>query len=98
MRTVSRRIEKLEDRLRPGNGKPPLLLIVTAAEKMLALDQDRCVQILGECGFLPTAPIGLVNLAEIPAGLDAEELERYLRKHGAETRGFGGDSTEHLYE
>jgi hypothetical protein len=90
MRTVVRRIAKLEDRFWPGNGKPPLLLVVTAAGRELALDQDRCIQILRECGFLPTGPVGLVNLGEIPDGLDAEELERYLREHGAETRGFHG--------
>jgi hypothetical protein len=88
MRTVTRRIGKLEDTLRPGNGKPPLLLIVTAAEKMLALDQDRCVQILRECGFLPTGPVVVVNLAAIPQGLNAERLERFLREHGAETCGL----------
>jgi len=56
----------------------------------LALDQDTCIEILGECGFLPTAPIGVVNLLEIPDGLNAEELERLLREKGAETRGFHG--------
>ena len=90
MRTVTRRIGKLEDTFRPGNGKPQLLLVVTAAGKELALDQDRCIQILRECGFLPTGPVGLVNLGEIPNGLNAEELETYLREHGAETSGFRG--------
>ena len=98
MKTVARRIGKLEDTLRPGNGDPLLLLVVTAAEKRLASDQDRCVQILRECGFLPNGPVGVVNLAVIPHDLDAEELERFLREYGAETRGLGGDSTEHLYE
>ena len=90
MRTVIRRIGELEGTLRPGNGKPPLLLIVTAAEKKLALDQDRCVQILRECGLLPTGPVGVVNLAAIPHGLNAEELETFLREHGGETRGLNG--------
>jgi len=63
---------------------------VTAAETGLALDQDRCVQILRERGFLPTGPIGIVNLAAVPHGLDAEELERFLREHGEETRGLNG--------
>src|SRR4029077_11465518 len=48
------------------------------------------IQILSECGFLPTGPVGLVNLGQIPDGLNAEELERFLRKHGAEIRGFRG--------
>lgn len=91
MKTVTRRIGKLEDTFRPGNGEPLLLLVVTAAEKRLALDQDRCVQILRECGFLPTdGPIGIVNLAAIPHDLDAEELEKFLRERGAETRGLNG--------
>src|ERR1019366_1064020 len=71
-------------------GRALLLLVVTAAEKRLALDQDRCTQILGECGFLPTVPVGVVNLAAIPHGLDAEELEKFLREHGEETRGLNG--------
>ena len=50
--------------------------------------EDRCVQILRECGFLPTGPVGVVNLGDIPEGLNAEELERFLRKNGAETRGL----------
>jgi hypothetical protein len=57
----------------------------------LALDQDRCIEILRECGHLPTGPgFGIVNFCEIPEGLNAKELERYLREDGAETRGFRG--------
>ena len=88
MRTVTRRIGKLEDRFRPGNGEPQLLLVVTAAASELALDQDTCIQILRECRYLPTGPVGLVNLCEIPDHLNAEQLERFLRENGAETRGF----------
>ena len=88
MKTIDSRIRKLEDRFWPGNGKPPLLLVVCQAGWGLALEQDRCIQILGECGFLPTDPVGLVNLCQIPDGLNAEQLERFLRENGAETRGF----------
>ena len=90
MKTIDSRIRKLEDRFWPGNGKPPLLLVVCQAGWGLAFDQDRCVQILGECGFLPTGPVGLVNLGQIRDGLNAEELERFLREDGAETRGLCG--------
>jgi hypothetical protein len=93
MKTVTRRIGKLEDAFGPSNGEPLLLLVVTAAAKRLALDQDRCIQILRECGFLPTGPIGLVNLGHIRDGLNAEELERFLRENGAETSRLGGNST-----
>src|SRR5258707_1137124 len=81
--TINRRIRKLEDRYGLADGKPQLLLVVTLAGRVLALDQDRCIQILRECGLLPTGPVGVVNLGHIPEGLNAEELERYLRKHGA---------------
>ena len=67
-----------------------LLLVVTAAGRGLALDQDRCIQILRECGFLPTGPVGVVNLGQIPEGLNADELEGVLRKDGAETCGLRG--------
>lgn len=52
-----------------------------------ASDQDTCIQILRERGFLPTGPVGVVNLGEIPDGLDAEELEKFPRKDGAEICG-----------
>lgn len=46
------------------------------------------MQILGECGFPPKGPVGVVNLGDIPNGLNAEQLERFLREHGAETCGL----------
>ena len=88
MRTVARRIAKLENQFGIAEGKPQLLLVVTAAGRGLALDQDKCVQILRECGFLPSGPVGLVNLGEIPDGLNAEETERFLRESGAEICGL----------
>ncbi len=89
MKTINGRIRKLEDRLRPTDEKRGNLLVVCLVGWGLALDQDRCLQILDECGFLRTGPrLGLVNLCQIPGGLSAEELERYLRENGAETRGF----------
>lgn len=88
MTTMDRRIRKLEDRVWPGNGKPPLLIVVSEAGRALALDEDRCVQILGECGFLPAGLVGAVHLGNIPKGLNAEELERFLREHGAATCGL----------
>jgi hypothetical protein len=90
MKTIDRRIRKIEERFLPANDKPTLLLVVTSADRVLALEQDRCIQILRECGYLPTGPIGLVNLGQIPVGLNAEELERYLREDGAETCGLRG--------
>jgi hypothetical protein len=88
MRTINGRIRKLEDQFWIGNGRQPILLILCKAGWRLPLDQNRCIQILDESGFLPTGPVGLVNLLELPDGLNAEELERYLRVDGAETCGL----------
>jgi len=84
MKTVTRRIAKLEDRFETAQRETPVLLVMSAAASELALDQNRCIEILRECGHLPTGPgFGIVYLYEIPEGLDAQELEKYLREHGA---------------
>ena len=90
MTAVMRRIRRLEDRFAAADRpRPCLLLVVCRAGWGLALDQDRCIQILGECGFLPTGPAGVVNLGDIPEGLNAAETERFLREKGAEICGLG---------
>jgi hypothetical protein len=79
-----RRLRKLENWHGPADGKPGVLLWLCHAGWGLALDQDMCIHILGECGFLPTGPIGLANLSEIPDGLDAKEAEKFLRENSME--------------
>ena len=91
MRTIARRLQRLEEGFGLGPETEQLLMVVTAADRGLALDQDRCIEILRERGFLPTGPVGVVNLGDIPQGLNADELERFLRKDGAETRGLRSD-------
>ena len=87
MRTIARRLQRLESQFGLGPTEQ-LLLVVTAAGRRLALDQDRCIQILRERGFLPTGPVGVVNLGQIPDGLNAEELETFLREDGADICGL----------
>jgi len=86
MTTVTRRIAKLEDRFWPAAGEPGFLVGVGRAGWGLALDMDTCIEILRECGFLPRSHAGflLVNLCKVPFGLNAEELERFLREKGGE--------------
>jgi hypothetical protein len=83
MKIIESRLRKLEDRLGTGDGKPRLLLVACKAGWGLALDMDRCVEILDECGSLPTGPVGLVSLLGIPEGLNAGHTERFLRDNGA---------------
>jgi len=85
MKTVDRRLCKLEDQYGTGNRNPRLLLVACNAGWGLALDSDTCIKILGECGFLPTGPVGLVNFLDIPEGLNAAQAERFLRESGPRT-------------
>jgi hypothetical protein len=84
MQSLKRRIERLE-RV-PGYGSEGgLQVVVTLAGMELALDSNRCVEILRQSGFLQTGPyFSLIRLGNVPHGLDARELERYLREHGEE--------------
>jgi hypothetical protein len=84
VRAIAKRLRRLEDQFGPADGKPRSLLVVCNAGWGLALDRDTCIQILGEGGFRRTHGMGLVNLCEIPAGLNAEETERFLRENAAE--------------
>src|ERR1035438_9803110 len=67
--TITKRIAKLEDQFGTAGRTPQILHLVCRAGWGLALDQDACVEMLGECGFLPTRRIGIVNLLDIPEGL-----------------------------
>jgi hypothetical protein len=83
MKAIERRLDRLEDRLTP-QGRKQFLIVVTDAQK-LALDSGRCVQILREAGHLDTTSLScVVDLGYIPKGLDAAELEQYLREHGVD--------------
>jgi len=67
--------------------------VISRVERRLALDQDRCIEILGECAVLPAGPaVGVVNLLEVPKGLNAKETERYLRENAAAICGFRGQA------
>jgi hypothetical protein len=90
MKAIGNRIRKLEVRLFPDIGQPQRLWVTVLWGREFALDQDRCIEILGECGFLPNTRFGLVNLCGIPDGLTARELEKYLRTNGTQAPGFGG--------
>ena len=74
MKSVDRRLDRLEDRLAP-RGKNQMLLVVTDAAQKLALDSSRCVQILREAGHLDTRGFSrCVDLGNIPDGLDRKSV------------------------
>lgn len=92
MKAIARRLRRLEDQFGPEDEKQRVLLVMHKAGCRLALDWDRCFHILDECGFLPGHGWSVVYLGHIPDGLNAGELEQYLREHGAEL--FGGRATD----
>jgi hypothetical protein len=83
MKAISKRLCELENRLGIGTRTEQKLWVVTIAGRQLALDEDACVGILRDCGFLPTHRFGVVDLSKIPDGLNAKEMERFLREKGA---------------
>ena len=102
MKAIDNRIRRLQQQLCPAVGQQLLCFVIPAGCE-LALDLNRCREILDECGFLPTGPCGVVNFFGVPHGLNAKDLEAFLRKNGAETRDFaryqrGGGSEGALQE
>ena len=75
MKTVIRRIRRLEDQLGPRDGKAALLITVCNGDWRFALGEERCEQILGECGYLPTYGVGVLSFRKVPDDLTAKELE-----------------------
>ena len=61
MKTVERRLDRLEDRLASKSSKQ-FLIVLTDARRSLALDSDRCVQILREAGHLDTTSRSCVGI------------------------------------
>jgi hypothetical protein len=84
MRSILRRIEKLENGWSQA-AEGGIHLFVYRAGMELALDGNRCVEILREAGFLRSGPfLSVIRLLDVPWGLDASALEAYLHAHGDE--------------
>lgn len=82
MRTVRRRISRLEDRLAPATREQIVVSLFDAGHK-LALDHNTCTRILRDAGHInPASAICLLDSTQISDGLDAAELEKYLRERG----------------
>jgi hypothetical protein len=90
MKTVVRRIARLEDHLRFADCKDPSIVVIRRLDRKLSLDSATSIQILRESGFLPSHAAGVVNFCEVPDGLNAEATKRFLREHGAEMCPGGG--------
>ena len=91
MKAISSRIRRLQQQLCPDKGHEQSIWLTVRYGQEFALDRDRCIEILRECGFLPTTRWLVLSFWDIPDGLNATELELYLRRNGAEICGSGRD-------
>jgi hypothetical protein len=62
-------------------------LFPSQGQWQLAIDEDRCLQILEESGLLRKGPIGMLNFLRLPHGLNVEETERCVRENAADICG-----------
>jgi hypothetical protein len=82
MTNLQRRIERLERPVGAGT-QAELRLILMQAGATFAMDVDRCMEVLTECGFIRQGSC-LLDFLRIPHGLTQGELVEHLREHGAE--------------
>jgi len=81
MKARDRRVKKLEEQF--GCRKRPGQVVIVTDERKRPLDTDTCLRILEESGHLDRGkPCSVVNLLDIPWGLNAQETEIYLRENG----------------
>ena len=81
MKAIDNRIRRLQGRLCPEDRQSQRFWVLLQPGRELALDLDRCTQILDERGVLPTGRFGVVDLLGIPEHLTARELEHFLRSN-----------------
>ena len=87
MTSIGNRLKRVEKRFGYVNGEQTGFRVILSRGG-LALDEDACVTILREGGFLRFhCGISMVDLTRVPEGLTADETRRFLREHGAEVCG-----------
>jgi hypothetical protein len=87
MRSLRHRVEKLESGWTQA-AEGGIHLFVYRAGMELALDGNRCVDILREAEFLRSGSfLSVIRLLDVPPGLSASALEAYLRTNGAKICG-----------
>jgi|SRR5579864_2353300 len=86
MKTIDRRLKKLEHRLGITHSTPRYLAILMKAGQELGPADDAYIKHLDEAGRLPTSGFCTIDLSHIPAGTNAEETERSVRKNGESLR------------
>ena len=86
MKTIDRRLSKLENRLGITHCAPRYLVLLMKAGQELGPADDAYIKHLDESGLLPTSGFCAIDLSHIPAGMNAAETERSVRKNGESLR------------
>lgn len=86
MPRLSHRLARLEQQMAVQAGCG-MQIVVRALARHLVLDDDECLKVLDEFGFVQHDRISVADLTQIPEGLSVNELKQYLRVHGAEICG-----------
>ena len=91
MKTVIRRLARLEDRFAPPDQKPRKLLriVVSQAGSNAGLDEAECTRTLCEDGTLLEV-VDLSGRREGPARLTDEELDRWVDSFPVQVLGNAG--------
>jgi hypothetical protein len=81
MRSIERRVHKLEDRLGVTNSQPELnLWVFKSGTQLTQAHRDICRRVLDELGF---ADCRVLNLGNMPYRLSVQDMERFVRENAA---------------
>jgi len=86
MRTIARRLSRLEDRFGIAHAKTTYVVVLMDAGSELGPAQVTHITMLRDTGLLRAGAFGVVDLSHIPDGLNAEETERFVRENGEGSR------------
>jgi hypothetical protein len=80
MKTIDRRLSKLEHRFGIANTKTTYVVVLMDAGSELGTAQEAYIKMLQETEVLHPGTFGVVDLRQIPDGRNAEETERFVRE------------------
>jgi hypothetical protein len=81
MTSIDGRVSKLEHRF--GVAGSAIIFLVILIEGGGGTAADAYLQILDEAGFFPASGSYMVDFSVIPSGLNAKEVEKFVRENGA---------------
>lgn len=87
MKTIDRRLSKLENDLGLCTPRQHNVVVLMDAESELGTAQETYIKMLQETGSLHAGVFSVVDLTHTPDGLNAEETARLVRENGDKISG-----------